>query len=307
MAWEKVISQEPIFNFSAFDQFRRQNYETFLWHEESFVRNEAELLKAIEEMRDVSQIGSAFYVFPHKPAREQESISTVTWIIHHAFIDVFFAALILQKVRQIIVGQSAGPSLPFCQFSSELQKLRCSLVEEGNAYWAKSLELRIIASGQLLLPAVTEDLAQARCDEIVVDINAVRGGLDPVAREMNVTSASLFDATWALVLSKYADSCTVTFGVVLSGRDLPLAGIKGIIGPLINTHPLSVKVDSDLSVSAFIFSMMVALMELAEFQWTTLDYGFSNNFDSALAVQFGQLEPPKDAIRPTERRIRNRL
>ena len=77
-AWQKVISQEPIFNSSAFDQFRRQNYETFLWYEEPSVRNEAELLKAMEEMRDVSQIGSVFHVFPHKPAREQESISTVT-------------------------------------------------------------------------------------------------------------------------------------------------------------------------------------------------------------------------------------
>ena len=42
VAWEKVINQEPIFNSSAFDQFRRQNYETFLWHEEPSMRNEAE-------------------------------------------------------------------------------------------------------------------------------------------------------------------------------------------------------------------------------------------------------------------------
>ena len=157
-------------------------------------RNEAELLKAIKEMRDVSQIGSVFHVFPHKPAVGQESTSTATWIIHHAFIDGFSATLLLQKVRQITAGQSAGPSLPFCRFSSELKKLRRSLVEEGNAYWAKSLELRNIASGQLLLPTVTEDLAQARCDEVVVDIRAVRGRLDSVAREMNVTPTTLFNA-----------------------------------------------------------------------------------------------------------------
>ena len=93
------------------------------------MRNEAETLKAIEEMRDVSQIASVFYVFPHKSASEQESISTVTSVVHHAFIDGFSAALLLQKVRQIIAGQSGGPSLPFCQFSPELQKLRRSLVK----------------------------------------------------------------------------------------------------------------------------------------------------------------------------------
>ena len=115
---------------------------------------------------------------------------------------------------------------------------------------------------------------------------------------MNVTSAVLFYAAWALVLSKYTDSSTVTFGVVLSGREFPLAGVKEIIGPLINTHPLSVKIHPGLSASAFIFSMMETLAELAEFRWTTLENRLSNDFDSALAVQFGQLEPPKDAIWP---------
>ena len=249
-------------------------------------------------MRDVSQIGSVFHVFPHKPAGEQESISTVTRIVHHAVIDGFSATLLLQKVRQTTAGQSAGPSLPFCRFSSDLQKLPRSLVKEGNAYWTKSLELRNIASGQLLLPAVTEDFAQARCDEFFVDIRAVRGRLNSIAREMNITSATLFNAAWALILSKYADSSTVTFGVVLSGRDLPLAGVKEIIRPLINTHPLSVKIGPVLSASAFISSMMETLAELAEFQWTTLENGIFDDFDSALAVQFGQLEPPKDAIRP---------
>ena len=178
IAWEKVINQEPIFNSSAFDQFRRQNYKTFLWHEEPSVRSEADLLIAIEEMRDVSQIGSVFHVFLHQPAREQELISTVTWIVHHAFIDRSSTTLLPQKVRQITAGQSAGPRLPFCQFYSNLQKLRRSLVKEGSAYWARSLELCNIANSQLLLSAVTEDLAQARCDEIVVDIRAVRGRLD---------------------------------------------------------------------------------------------------------------------------------
>ena len=85
---------------------------------------------------------------------------------------------------------------------------------------------------------------------------------------------------------------------MLSGRDLPLAGVKEIIRPLINTHPLSVKIGPVLSASAFILSMMETLAELAEFQWTTLENGFFDDFDSALAVQLGQLEPPNDAIRP---------
>ncbi|CAD6564771.1 MAG: hypothetical protein ASARMPREDX12_004428 [Alectoria sarmentosa] len=298
MAWQIVVDMEPIFSSTAFDQFRRNECKRFLWHEESPAQNEEEISKAVERLRNESQIGSVFHVFPHKSSHELESLSTITWVVHHAFVDGYSASLLFDKMRKITAGMTVKPSLPFSQLFFALQELRRSRSKEGDAYWAKRLELSKSASGQLSLPIVAEDLTHTPFDEVVVDITSLRVGLVSAAKEMKVTLATLFNAAWALVLAKYADSNTITFGVVLSGRNLPLAGVRDIIGPLINTLPLSMKIDPESSTSSFVGSVMKTLTELGEFQWTTPKNGFSNDFESALAVQFGFLEPPKSSILP---------
>ena len=298
LAWKAIIEMEPIFDSSALGQFRPENCERFSWHEELSLRSEEETRKAIELLRNTSQIGSVFRVFPQKPTYEQESLSTVTWIVHHAFVDGYSACLILDKLRRIMSGMTVKPSPPLSQLSSELQELRKSRRKEGNAYWARILELHDSASGQPLLPPILDDFSKGLCDEIVIDVKALRDSLYTVAGEMNVTPATLFTAAWALVLSKYVDSDTIMFGVVLSGRNLPLVGVKDTIGPLINTLPLYLKIDPELSASAFVSSIMEAMIELGEYQWTTPENGFSQDFETAVAVQFGQLEPPKGSVRP---------
>ena len=298
MAWKTVIDTEPIFNSSAFNQFGRDSCERFLWHEESSVKDEEESRKIIETLRKVNQIGSSFHVFPRKPTPDGDSLSTITWVVHHAFVDGFSASLLFDKVRRKTAGMATNPSPPFSRLCSDLQKLRRSRSKEGNAYWAKRNEFGRLARSELLLPAITKDVIPALFNETIVDIKALQHGLQSISKKMNITSPSIFNAAWALLLSKYTDSNVVTFGVVLSGRDLPLAGVKETIGPLMNTLPLCLKIDPDLSATSFVCSVMESLTELGEFQWTTPENGFSNNFESALAVQFPQVEPPKNSIRP---------
>lgn len=303
MAWKTVIDMEPIFHSPAFDPFRGNNREHFSWHEESSLFNDEETRKTIDTLRNVSGIGSVFYVFPRESKHDGESLSTITWIVHHAFVDGFSASLLLDKVRRITAGITVKPSPPFSRFFTDLQELRRSRSKEGNAYWMEKLELMNSTSGQLLLPAITEDLTQAPCEEIVIDIEPLRNGFSSFAREMNVTPATLFNAAWALVLSKYSDSNMIKFGVVLSGRDLPLAGVREIIGPLMNILPLCIEIDPESSAKSLVSLMMATLTELGEVQWTTPENGFCNDFESALAVQFDQMEPPNDSIQPIEVRL----
>ena len=298
MAWKTVIDMEYIFRYPAFDHFRSDDYEHFSWHEESSLFNDQETRKAIDILSTQSGIGSAFYVFPQKSAPSGEPLSTVTWMIHHAFVDGFSASLLLNKVRRITAGIAVKPGFPFSHFSAYLQELRRSLRKEGNAYWAEKSDRLNSASHKLLLPAVAEDSVQSPCDEVVLDVKTLRKGLGLFSKEANVTPATIFNVAWALVLSKYCDSKTIKYGVILSGRDLPLTGVREIVGPVMNTLPLCITIDPDSSVKSFASSMMANLVELGEFQWTTPENGFCNDFESALAVQIDQMAPPKDSIEP---------
>ena len=49
------------------------------------------------------------------------------------------------------------------------------------------------------------------------------------------TMATLIRGAWALVASQYTGSDDVLFGETLTGRDIPLPGVEGIVGPLIAT------------------------------------------------------------------------
>lgn len=297
-AWKTVINMESIFHYPAFDYLRGDNYEHFLWHEESSLFNDEQTRNAIDTLRNKSEIGSAVYVFPHESAHGKELLSTITWMVHHAFVDGFSASLLLDKVRRITAGMTVKPSPHFSNFSADLQELRRSRRKEGNAYWAGKSELLKSASDQLQLPAVAKDSAQSPCDEVVIDIEPLRDGFGLFSTEANVTPATIFNVAWALVLSKYCDSKTIKYGVILSGRDLPLASIREIVGPTMNTLPLCIKIDPESSMKSFANSMMANLAELGEYQWTTPDNGFCEGFECALAVQFDQIEPPKGSIEP---------
>lgn len=59
---------------------------------------------------------------------------------------------------------------------------------------------------------------------------------------LSATPLSLFQASWAQLLSTYLQSPDICFGTVLSGRTALLGGVENIIGPCFNVLPIRVKV-----------------------------------------------------------------
>ena len=124
--------------------------------------------------------------------------------------------------------------------------------------------------------------------EVVFEMGPVYEKLVIFATEMNVTSATVISAAWALVLSSYVDSDTVVFGAVLSGRDLPILNATSVIGLLVNVLPFFITINREHTVHKFLRTVYEEMVELTEYQWTTPENGFSRDFDSALVVQPGQ-------------------
>ncbi|KAK3299371.1 uncharacterized protein B0H64DRAFT_472513 [Chaetomium fimeti] len=120
-------------------------------------------------------------------------------------------------------------------------------------------------------------------------------------------------AAWALTLGTFMDADQVYFGMVLSGRDLPVPGALDVVGPLINMLPLSVQLPllegdretSPSSVGAFVGRIRDDILGLNEVSHSETTDGFDRQFASIMGTQFevakgaGQVEsPPADSNCP---------
>lgn len=54
------------------------------------------------------------------------------------------------------------------------------------------------------------------------------------AKDNETTLSAILQTAWALVLRNYTGNSDVCFGYLSSGRSLPIRGVEGIVGPLIN-------------------------------------------------------------------------
>ncbi|KAI3395912.1 hypothetical protein diail_622, partial [Diaporthe ilicicola] len=58
------------------------------------------------------------------------------------------------------------------------------------------------------------------------------------SQKMDLTSPVVFKAAWALVLRTYLNSDDVVFGILSSGRDIPVPGAQRIVGPMATMLPI---------------------------------------------------------------------
>lgn len=67
------------------------------------------------------------------------------------------------------------------------------------------------------------------------------------AAECGVTVAVILQSIWAIVLSRYNDCDDVVFGLVVSGRPAEVEGIESMVGNLINTVAVRVRIERGMS------------------------------------------------------------
>ena len=70
---------------------------------------------------------------------------------------------------------------------------------------------------------------------------ALLAGLQDLARGRNLTLNTVVQGLWALVLEGLTGQDDIVFGVTVSGRPAELPGVERMVGLLINTVPLRVR------------------------------------------------------------------
>ncbi|XYH97209.1 amino acid adenylation domain-containing protein [Sorangium sp. So ce1128] len=90
------------------------------------------------------------------------------------------------------------------------------------------------------------------------------------ARRHRVTLNTLVQGAFALVLSRHSGEPDVVFGATVSGRPPELPGSEAIVGLLINTLPVRVRVDEREPLAAWLSRLQDRNSELRQHEWTPL-------------------------------------
>jgi len=153
--------------------------------------------------------------------------------IFHALYDGNSLPLILRDVESAYHGAfHPRPS----QFTDVVAHILSTDLELAREFWKEHVKpSKPLEIDQLRAKAGSQASAD-HVEQLILDLSI--DGLDKLCGRLQCTHQSIFQAAWASALSPYCGP-TVSLGLVVSGRSLPLDNIERTIGPTFNTIPAS--------------------------------------------------------------------
>ncbi|MFZ6745821.1 amino acid adenylation domain-containing protein [Undibacterium sp. JH2W] len=176
------------------------------------------------------------------------------WSHHHLILDGWASGLVLAAVAQqyadLLQGKAASlpAERPYTDFLHWLGK-RDNLAAED--YWRHTLRGFEQATSLPVLKRNTGTAAKVLAFESLLAADDF-SALSALSQKTGVTTVSAIMACWGLLLSRYADSKDVLFGITTSGRSAELDGVEQMVGLFINTIPLRVRHGADHSIASLL-------------------------------------------------------
>ncbi len=206
--------------------------------------------------------------------RAAEELHYLVWSFHHAVLDRWSVGLVLREVSQVylelVQGREPEPGVgpayqDYVRWCFRQDRSR------AQEFWTRTLKdfraPTALRTGSGAKPAASS--TSYRLDRISVP-PATTAAINALAREHRLTLNTLLQAAWALVLSRDAGCDDVVHGITVSTRPAEVPGIDTMVGCLLNTLPLRVRVDPAETVVSWLRQIQTQLLELREHEYSSL-------------------------------------
>ncbi|KAM7200347.1 nonribosomal siderophore peptide synthase Sid2 [Naviculisporaceae sp. PSN 640] len=208
-----------------------------------------------KERMDLGQPLARYGIVDDEVTKERHMV----WTLHHVVYDGWSEPLVLAKIRDALnsttttsVQQGVKDMGDFVQFLQQSVPLA-----ETQLFWKNDLAG---ASNLPQFPQVPSRDFIPTPDTIIERQVALPSAENLQGKKFPFTLATLIRAAWALVTSQYTRSSDIIFGETLTGRDIPLSGVESIIGPLIATVPIRIRIDRTQSIETYLRSVQDAIL-----------------------------------------------
>jgi microcystin synthetase protein McyB len=203
-------------------------------------------------------------------ARTGEAEHTVLWTFHHLLIDGRSRFMLMQELFAYYEAFAAGRELELERprpYRDYIDWLRRFDHERAKAYWQRALAgFRAPTPLVVAHESAGSGYATLECRLPAALTAALRGR----ARAAHITLSVLLQGAWALLLHRYSGEADVVFGVTRAGRSSALEGAATMIGLLINTVPLRLRVDPEAELLTWLAGLREPLRALRDHEHTPL-------------------------------------
>jgi non-ribosomal peptide synthetase component F len=198
----------------------------------------------------------------------------LVWTHHHAILDGWSLPILLRELFSCYAAARQGrpailpPARPYRDFIAWLNR---QSLADAETFWRTELAAFSAPAplpgagagaenGEARRPAVQQTLLGA----------AASDALGAFARRHQLTPNTLAQGAWALLLARAGGQDDVVFGTVTAGRGAPLEGIETMVGLLINTLPVRVRVPQGTPAVPWLRRLQEAQVAARQFEHTPL-------------------------------------
>ncbi|ORX95071.1 hypothetical protein K493DRAFT_351909 [Basidiobolus meristosporus CBS 931.73] len=163
----------------------------------------------------------------------------LVWTIHHALYDGWSMNHIVSDVVAAYQGHDLPARPPYSMYINYLLDTDKS---QAIKYWQETLG----SATPTHLARSSPTAAETQLPSTIVE--NIQADFRSLASEHNLTVATIAYLAWALVLKCHTGNPDVVFGVVDSGRSVPLQHVQDICGPCITTLPMRINLSDTQSL-----------------------------------------------------------
>jgi hypothetical protein len=195
------------------------------------------------------------------------------WSVPAILLDGWSWPLVFRDASRLYEGFSERQILrlePARQYRDYIEWLRERHFEASRDFWKTTLagfHRPTSVVNEQVDEATSEGRYEAREAQLSPDVT---DALRAVARSLHLTSSTIVQCAWAILLGRHSGSRDVVFGAAFAGRPTELHGSESIVGPLVNNVPVRFAVDLALSTRDFLRASHAKLLDISAHQFLPL-------------------------------------
>lgn len=185
--------------------------------------------------------------------RHGDAAFHLIWTVHHTALEGRSIALVIAEAfafyEAFCQGRELSPPAPR-PFRDYIEWLGRQDPANDEAFWRQTLQgfSAPTPMGVDHAPRADQLSSSRKGSRDVLLSTATTLRLRTLARDNDITLNTLVQGAWALMLYRYSGEQDIVFGVVRANHKSTIDGADAIIGLLVNTLPLRVRVDPDAAL-----------------------------------------------------------